>query len=354
MLTRQRPGGLALLILGTAGWVAFAYLTVYTLAVGWQLTVGGVRQVDWHVFSAGARALLDGRLYGVPLDSGGLVLSSPEFNHPPLAAAWVIPLLPFPVTVGGTVWQAVAAISIGFAAAAAAAIAGLRRWWLWAGIGLGLLSFTVVYLEGLHLATNNYLELGLVAGFAWLAVRRQERGAGILLGLAIAAKGWPLALAIVVIRERRWRLLAWAAGVVAIQGVIFAIWLGANVPFQIIDAMRLQIPPTGILFGPTAIDWLRPIWNSGLSLAVAVLLLAIPARGRVGIGLGILAGLAPIANLWIHYAPTVLFALVLIVADLPMRPVTRSLASMASRTRRARFRASTSPMAGAERSTNGS
>ena len=175
MLTRHRTADMALLVLGTAGWVVFGYVTVFTLTVGWELTSGGVRQVDWHVFRAGAQALLEGKLYGVPLDAGGLVLSSPEFNHPPLAAAWVIPLLPLPVAAGGTVWQAMAAVSIGFSAAAATAIAGLRRSWLWAGLVLGLLSFTAVYLEGLHLATNNYLELGLVAGFAWLAVRGQDR-----------------------------------------------------------------------------------------------------------------------------------------------------------------------------------
>lgn len=310
---------MALTAAGLAGWAAFAYLTYFTLTTGWQLTTGGVRQVDWHVFTIGARDLLDHRLYGYPLESGGLVLSTTQFNHPPMSAAWAIPLLPLPLTVGGTVWQVVAAASVAFSAVAAASISGLRRPWLWAGMGLGLLSFTPVYLEGLHLATNNYLELGLVAAFAWLSTARQDRGAGILLGLAIATKGWPLALVVLLLRERRWSVLAWAAGVVAVQGVIFLAWLGPELPGQLIDAMRVKVPPTGLLFGPTAVDWMRPIWNSGVSLLVTVLLLAIPARGRIGLGLGVLAGLAPIANLWIHYAPTALFAAVLIIAGLVNR-----------------------------------
>jgi hypothetical protein len=34
-------------------------------------------------------------------------------------------------------------------------------------------------------------------------------------------------------------------------------------------------------------------------------LVLIPARGRLGLGLGILAGMAAVPNLWRHYLPTV-------------------------------------------------
>jgi Glycosyltransferase family 87 len=304
-----------LLMLGILGWLAFAYMSVYAITIGWQLTSGGVRQVDWHVFEAGARDLLARRIYEGPLDSGGLVLSTPVFNLPPLAAVWAIPLLPFPVDVGGTIWQSASAFALAVSAVMAALIAGIRRPLIVAGAFLGPFSISIVYLEGLHLATNNYVVLALVAVFVLLSMRGRDRWAGLALGLAIGTKGWPVAMLAPLIRERRWRVLGWTLATVAVQGAVFLVWLGPGFPGRLLNAATSAIPPTGLLIGPTALEGLRQVWNSGLGVAAAVLLLALPLRGRSAYGAAILAGLAPIANLWIHYGPTVLFATSLIAAD---------------------------------------
>ena len=64
-----------------------------------------------------------------------------------------------------------------------------------------------------------------------------------------------------------------------------------------------------------SVDW-WPVWGGA---AVAVVLLLLPVRGRAGLGIAILAGLAAIPNLWNHYLPFVLMALALIGADLADR-----------------------------------
>ena len=54
-----------------------------------------------------------------------------------------------------------------------------------------------------------------------------------------------------------------------------------------------------------------------IGVATGVVLLAIPARGRVGLGVAIVAGLTlMVPNLWQHYLPTVVLAAALIVAPL--------------------------------------
>src|SRR5438477_11266820 len=232
MTLARRVANAELLVLGVLGWIAFVFLTIVTVAAGWELTTGGVRQVDWHVYVAGARDLLAHRLYAVPLDIGGLVLSATQFNLPPLSAVWAVPLLPLPIEVGGEVWQLIAAASIAITAVLTTFIVGVRRPLLAAGAILGPLSFSIVYLEGLHLGTNNYLVLAMVGGFAWLMLRRRDRWAGLALGLAIGTKGWPVALVVPMVRERRWRVLGWAAATVLLQAVVFLLWLGPGFPVR--------------------------------------------------------------------------------------------------------------------------
>ena len=48
--------------------------------------------------------------------------------------------------------------------------------------------------------------------------------------------------------------------------------------------------------------------------AVAAILLAIPARRKIGLGLGILAGMAAVPNLWVHYVPTIIVGSLLIAS----------------------------------------
>jgi hypothetical protein len=117
------------------------------------------------------------------------------------------------------------------------------------------------------------------------------------------------------LRERRWTVLRWAAATVVVQAVVFLLSLGPGFPARMLETLREIPPPTGFLLGPSSVSGLRSIWESGGGVVVAVLLLALPLRGRSGIGAAILAGLAPISNLWIHYGPTILFAVALILGD---------------------------------------
>jgi hypothetical protein len=304
----------ALLILGAAGWGIFAYVTFYAITTGWQATTGHVRLVDWHVFDAGARQLLARDLYRVPLQIDGLPLSASEFRLPPFSAVWALPLAGLAVdSVAGVVWQVVAAASIAGAAVLAAMIARLPSPFFWAGLVLGPLSLTLWYLEGLHLGTNNYLVLLIVAAFCWCYLAGQWRAAGLLLGLAVATKLWPAALAVVALRERRWSVLGWALAFLVAQAVAVLVWLGPDVVGAMLRTVAEPIPPTGYLLGPAAIPGVREAWNAGLGLVVGGALLLLSARGRMGLGLAILAALSVIGNLWIHYGPTIIFAFALIV-----------------------------------------
>jgi hypothetical protein len=305
----------AVVVLAAAGWAIFALVSTITLIRGSVPGTGEVFQVDWHVYWAGARDLVSGDLYRVPLDAGGRTLSATEFSLPPFSAVWGVPLLGTPVAVGGYVWQVVAAISVAVASIAALAVLRVQRPWLLAGLVLGPLSLTVLYLEGLHLATNNYLVLALVAVGSWALLVGRNTVAGVLIGLAISTKLWPVTLLVVALRERRLKVVIWALGVFVVQGMLLFGWLGFDAIGAAIETFRNPIPPTGMLIGPSAVPALRDAWQSGVGFIVAIVLVALPLRGRAGIGVAILAGLAAISNLWIHYAPSVLFAVALIASD---------------------------------------
>lgn len=307
----SRLAGRASAVVAVAGWLLFGYLTLRTLS-GDVGSSGDVFQVDWHVYWAGAKDLLGGDLYRLALDAQGLTLSTPHFNLPPLSAVWALPLVGVPISTGGLLWQAIGAASIAVAATTVLDILRLRRPWLMAGIVLGPLALTLLYLEGLHLATNNYLVLGLVAVFAWLYLRASDAPAGVLLGIAIATKLWPAVLLVPTIRERRWRVVAWATGITLVQGVVLFAWLGFDAVPLFVERLATEIPPTGLLIGPAAVDGLREIWKGGLGLLAGVVVLSLPLRGQAAIGAAILAGMAAIPNLWIHYGPTILVALALI------------------------------------------
>jgi Glycosyltransferase family 87 len=329
MKDRLQERGLA--ILAGAGWLLFAYITVTALRSG--ATSGEVFQVDWHVYWAGANDLVSGDLYRVPLDAGGRELSAEQFKLPPLSAVWAVPLLAVPIDSGGYVWQVIAALSIAATAVVACAAARIERPLLAAGLILGPLSLTLLYVEGLHLATNNYLVLGLVAGGAWCYLEGRDRWAGVLIGLAVATKLWPATLLIVALRERRLSVVLWAVGTLIVQALVVLPWLGIDILPALADVWRTEIPPTGFLIGPTAVPGLRDIWNSGLGAVVALVLLVLPLRKHAALGAAILAGLAPIENLWIHYGPTLLFAAGLLavgVANARGRSVARGEAETAA------------------------
>lgn len=299
-------------VLALVGWLVFALVTATTLLRGGSPGTGSVFQVDWHVYWAGARDLLDGDLYRTPLDAAGLALSTPDFNLPPMSAVWAVPFLPFPVTAAGYGWQLLAAAAVAVSAGVAAWMARLPRPMLLAGAVLGVLSLSLLYIEGLHLGTNNYLVLGFLALAVGAYVKGMDRWAGVLLGLAIATKLWPATLLVVALRDRRMAVVAIALGVVAIQAILLFGWLGFDAVPRFLANLREPIPPTGYLIGPSSVPAVRALWAGGLGILIGAGLLVLPLRGLVGIGVAILAGLLAIPNLWIHYGLTVLFAVSLV------------------------------------------
>lgn len=311
----SRLAGRALAVVASAGWLLFAYLTLVTM-VGSAPSPDNVFQVDWHVYLAGADDLLRRDLYRVPLAAPGLSLSTPHYNLPPFSAVWALPLIGLPIPVGGSVWQGVAAASVALAAVITLGLLRLPRPWLMTGLVIGPLALTLVYLEGLHLATNNYLVLALVAGFAWLYLRAPDTPAGAVLGIAIATKLWPAVLLVPAVRERRWGVVGMATGVALALSVVLFAWLGVDSVPRFVQRLGTVIPPTGHLIGPSAVEGLREIWNAGVGLLVGAAVLALPLRGSAAIGAATLAGMAAIPNLWIHYGPTLLFAVALIGAGI--------------------------------------
>ncbi|HEX6473810.1 MAG TPA: glycosyltransferase family 87 protein [Candidatus Limnocylindria bacterium] len=302
------------LIAGVIAWAAAIALWVQRFASldlphrGWL--------VDWHVYAAGARALVEGNLYVAPLRSE-FHMPVTSFNMPPGSAFVALPFIALPDAIGGYLWVVLNVAATGVAALLTAWIVRARPMLLWSGLAFFLYSFALGR-QLVLLGNNTPLLLMIVAGFVAAQQARLSTTAGVLLGIAIATKLWPVAFLAVVARERSWGTAAWAIGV---SGAVFAgtlLWVGGA------DAIRPMISSLSydveikkqILLG---ITWLRhhldwwPAWGG---YAIALILLLIPARGLIGYGLGTLAGLALIPNLWIHYLATVIFGAVLLVKGL--------------------------------------
>ena len=84
---------------------------------------------------------------------------------------------------------------------------------------LAALGLTPSVLEGLDIATNNYLVLGLIALFAFAYVKRRDTLAGMSLAAAISLKVWPALLLAMAVRDRRWKVAGWSAVAVAVCDV---------------------------------------------------------------------------------------------------------------------------------------
>jgi len=255
-------------------------------------------------------------LYHVPLESAYRIPVG-SFNYPPLSAIAVLPLMPLPDAVGGNIWVVANVLAMAATAVFTASILGARQPWLWGGIGF--LAYTIhPWMKLAFLGNNTPLVLLLVAAFAYFHLRGSSRVPGLLLGAAIAVKLWPVALVPMLLRERRWETLAWVGVVVGGVALLTVGWLGLDVLRPAWEAMqtRAVIEPDNPVF---FVSWLRetqfwwPWWGAFL---VAAVLSLIPAGGRLGIGLGILAGLALVPNLWRTYVPTLLFAGLLAGSDL--------------------------------------
>ena len=169
--------------------------------------------LDWHVYAAGGRDLVEGDLYHGLLRSQ-YAIPVERFNYPPLAAALALPFLLFPDHVGGPLFVIVNVAAVGGAAVLLAHIIRLPRPWLWGGAIFAIYSWNVFGLARSGLVGNNTpLLLLFVAGFIAAQLANRSVAAGALLGIAIAIKLWPATLLVPLARERNWRTIAWAVGV---------------------------------------------------------------------------------------------------------------------------------------------
>jgi hypothetical protein len=314
-----RAAQLFLTAFGSAGWILFVARATQSIA-SYALGPAGdsVWLYDWRVYYAGALDLVERDLY---LDHGigvrNLQMPVHVFNNPPMAAALPLPLLPFGYEVGGLIWVIAGAVALAASAVAAVRVLGIRLGWAW--VGLFWLAYVVqpFFVRNTVLGNVNAFMLPIVVAFAWAHLKGYQRSAGLLLGLAIAIKVWPVLIAILLIREKRWLEIEWTAALVAVQGIIVVLWLGPTVLPEMVAALRTVVPiPAGVVvlwttWARTSLEW-WPAWGS---IAVAGLLIAIPARGRLGLGLAMLAGLSLIANLWDHYLPTFVFVALLIATS---------------------------------------
>lgn len=290
-----------------AAWLSAALIWLFFLAAQ-QLMPTRSWLLDWHVYAAGGVDFLQRDLYYVPLRSS-YDLPIEAFNYPPLAAVSVIPLLVLPDAIAGTLWVILNIAATVGAAVLATRIFGVRPTALWAG--LAFLALTIhPWMRLAFLGNNTPLVLFLVIAFAHQHFATRQRRAGVLLGIAISLKLWPAALIPVLARERRWTTIAVAVGIVALVHLATLAWLGPDVVSHATAAMQVRAPiePDNPVFFVSWLSQTQEWWPSWGASAVAIMLVAIPARGKVGIGLGIFAGLALVPNLWRTYAPTLVIA----------------------------------------------
>lgn len=319
-LATSLPTTLRRLILagvGVLGWGVFACLATFHIiwnAAHPRMSIAWL--YDWHVYWAGAIDFVEGDLYRGPLLLPGWPLPTPVFNQPPGVAILAVPFLPLGHDLASLLW-----LAIGLAALFAAVIATIHLAKVpqgWAIAGLGLLVYGDRTMVGHTILGNvNFVVLALLVGFAWSHLAMRQRTAGLLLGAAIAIKLWPLALVPLLVREARWQEVRWAAGLVIVQGALVIAWLGTGVLPDLVAALRTDLPiPRGASFMWTT--WAREVLGLSpwIGPALAAAILIIPARGALGIGLGLLAGLSMVNNLWDHYMTTFAFAAVLIFVGL--------------------------------------
>ncbi len=300
-------------------WVVF-----FTVGMIWTVAIDPTPHLvwlyDWHVYAASASDLAGRDLYRVALDFPGWPLPVTTFNYPPFSPVWVLPFLVLPDETAGIVWVAGGALLLASAWWMALRLIRVPQAWAWTGFGLALYSLFLWFRPTILLGNMNALVLCLVVGFALADQRQHRRAAGFLLGLAIATKLWPVVLVVPLLRERKWDSAIWSVGTAVILTALPLLWLGLDAIQPMLDGLRLVVPVEhgNAVLWVTALrelDW-WPAWGAAV---IAFVLLAIPARGLLAIGLAIIAGVTLIPNIWHHYLPTLIVGIGFVLAGIPWR-----------------------------------
>jgi len=317
MRLARRLGSRLAALAAAASWAFFFVLGLYAIFRGYDLTnPATVWQYDWNVYALGGQDLVDRTLYRVPLQ--GAKVPVDWYNLPPLSALFAVPLLWLPLAVAGNVW-----LTIGLAANAVGiyfslVALGVRRPFVWGGVGAAAYSFAWAQEFGQHVVLGNINSLV----FALLAVGLAYRHTwgGWLLGAAMAAKAWPLVLAVPMWRTGDHRGIRQSVLVVAASTLLMLAWLGFDMPIAATEAFSRADPAPGTTLWLSHIGVPWPV-RAAMSLAA----LALPLHGRAGYGTAILAGVWLVPNLWDHYAPTAALGLGLVTADAYARLQQRSM-----------------------------
>ena len=172
--------------------------------------------------------------------------------NPPATVLLLAPLSRLPYTLAFWTWSLISLLCMAAAAwlLAGAYAAGSQRFvWsigclilieayspTWLAISLGQLTF--------------FLLLLLVTGWRLLRANN-ERGAGAVLGAAVALKPFVGVLAIMLLSGRRWRALRWFCGSFAAVNLIALTFTGPNIFLQYINVLR-------------GVDWHHHIMNASI------------------------------------------------------------------------------------------
>lgn len=294
-------------VAGVLGWLLFVARAVSYISDMASLSHPPLFWMyDWHVHLAGAHDLLERDLYEGRLRLVLWPMPTPVFNLPPAAALLAVPLIPLGRELGGFVWLALNLGAISVATIGALRLFRIPHPFAWAGLVMAAYSGMAMFIVHVALGNVNHIMLALIVSFVTAHIAGRQRIAGLLLGAAVAVKVWPVVLAVLLLRERKWREIRWAAGLLAVQGIAFLAWLGPDILPLMFDALRTPIPTN-----PTVAwtSWARDVlgWPAWIGPALAATLLIIPARGWLGLGLGIIAGVSVVNNVWDHYLPTLAF-----------------------------------------------
>jgi hypothetical protein len=320
VIDREHPFRMARAVVATVGLLGWVWISGLTVALIWSAAIDPIPRIewlyDWHVYAAGAVDLIERDLYRVVLEFPGWPLPVAGYKLPPFSAVWATPLLGLPDETAGIVWVALGALVWASAWWVALRLLNVPLAWAWTGIALALFSMAVPWFGAILLGNNNHLVLGLVVGLTLAHVRGHARTAGLLLGLAIATKLWPALILMPLLRERSWPSIRWSIGTAAMATLLPILWLGPDVIGPMIAVFDEEVPILSSVLWTSSFQLMWDWWPSWGGIAVAIVLLAIPARGLPAVGLAIIAGISVIPNIWSHYLPMLLVALAFVLSGM--------------------------------------
>lgn len=299
--------------------VALLAIGVFCVKVGQLLWIGSLSlETDVGSYFSGAERLRA----GLPLYPADLTFSDGSREHyvyPPLLA-----LMFYPVTSYQLAWWAWAAFSLACWAAALWLLIRellgtefgrqLRQSIWWPVFLAALINFPPVLV---HMTWGQLqLPLLLLLTLAWLCLRRERpAAAGVLIGLTIALKLFPLLLLLPLLAQRRWRYVAAALGTAAlVLGFSFAV-VGWNQTVFYLTKVLPEVSSQKELYDNYSVAISLKLWLSatfprdlvatGLRLAflglVALAALRRPRAADLGLALGVTALFWVPPVVWAHY-----------------------------------------------------